>query len=116
MSNLDRLERIIKSRLPRFPKTIDYTYSIKDARNMINDLGLSLSPEALAYLTETETVLDDFLEGIYHVENKFRKRVASERAILKEEFSPQVYEEDSKATFTLTYRDKEYIFAEYELP
>ncbi|MEM8902055.1 MAG: hypothetical protein AAGC85_28370 [Bacteroidota bacterium] len=116
MSDFKRLERIIKSRLPRFPKDIDYTYSIKDARNMINDLGLSLSPEALAYLTETETILDDFLEGVYHVENRFKKRVANEQAFLKEEFSPKVYEEDGKATFTLTYRGKESSFAAYALP
>ncbi|MEL6193397.1 MAG: hypothetical protein AAFR66_15165 [Bacteroidota bacterium] len=116
MSDFKRLERIIKSRLPRFPKDIDYTYSVKDARNMINDLGLSLSPEALAYLTETETILDDFLEGVYHVENRFKKRVANEQAFLKEEFSPKVYEEDGKAIFTLTHRGKEYIFAEYDLP
>ena len=116
MSELDRFKRLAKSLIPRFPKGEERQYHLEDARMMINDLGLSLSPEVLNYLVTTDTVLDDFINSIYNVEQKLRKRIVTDFATIDTEWNPKAYMEDGTVAFTIKTRKHEVIFAEYELP
>ncbi|MDP5169126.1 MAG: hypothetical protein NWR72_02685 [Bacteroidia bacterium] len=114
MSELSRIERLAKSLIPRFPRSSNRHYKLEDARNMINEFGLDLTPGALAFLVNNDIHLDDFLMGVYHLENKIGKKVTSDFATIDEAFSPKVYEEDGTIAFTATWKGKEQVFVEYE--
>lgn len=116
MSEFKRLKRLAKSLIPRFPRDEDRQYSLDDARNMINDLGLSLSPEALGYVIHDDKILDDFVNGIHNLENKLRRKVVNEQALINPDLDPKAYEEDQTVGFTVTYKGEEIVFAEYDLP
>ena len=116
MSDFKRLQRLIKSAIPRFPRGSEYSYSLEDARMMINDLAMSMSPEALAFMTSKDTILEDFLECIYHMEDRVGKRIVTEFAVIDAKYHPQVYEEDGLLGFTIQHKNKEIVYAEYELP
>ncbi len=115
MSDLRRLERIAKSLIPRIPRGSKQQYTLDDARNMINEFGIDLSPEALAFLTQDDIHLDSFLMGVYHLENKIGKRVVTDQATIVEDLSPKVYEEEGTIAFTVLWRGKERVFAEFEM-
>ena len=68
MSELYRIKRIVKSLIPRTPRNPDRRYSYDDARLIINDLAMSLSPEMLAYLVDSDEVLEDFVLSLYELE------------------------------------------------
>ncbi|NOK86067.1 MAG: hypothetical protein GFH27_549397n15 [Chloroflexi bacterium AL-W] len=114
MSELSRLERIAKSLIPRIPRGQNRQYQLEDARNIINDLGLQLSPAALAYLVSNSSRLDGFLMDIYHVEQAIGKKVVTEFATIDEQYQPKVYEEEGKIAFSLTWKGKERVFSEYD--
>lgn len=116
MSELSRLERIAKSLIPRIPRGSKQQYKLEDARNMINDFGLGLTPEALEFLVSSDTHLDDFLMGVYHLENKIEKRVVTDFATISEKLNSKVYEADGKIIFTVEWRGKERVFVEYDYP
>ncbi|MEM9985063.1 MAG: hypothetical protein AAF804_08195 [Bacteroidota bacterium] len=115
MSEFKRLERIIRSLIPRFPRNRDRYYSITDARNILNELGLHMSPEALAFMLAEDTRMDDFINAIYDLEARLGKKAVDESGNLDEGLDPKVYEEDGELGFSVTHRGKEYVFAEYEL-
>lgn len=113
MSDLQRLERIAKSLIPRIPRGANRQYKLEDARNMINDLGMQLSPEALAFLIDNDVFLDDFLMGVYHLEGLTGQKVTTDFATIDDKFSPKAYEQDGKIVFTAMWKDKERVFAEF---
>lgn len=116
MSELDRIKRLAKSLIPRFPQKGERNYHLDDARMMINDLGMALPPEVLAYLVDSDEVLDDFLNAVYHLEDKYRRRVVTEQATLDPKLEPKVYFEEDTVAFAAKPKREELIFAEYELP
>lgn len=116
MSEFKRLSRLIKSAIPRFPRGKDRQYQLSDARMMITDLGMQMSPEALAFMTEDDNKLDDFLMNIYHLESDIRKKAITEFATIDLDLSPKVYEEDGKLGFSVLHKDEEIVFAEYDFP
>ena len=116
MSDFKRLQRILKSRIPRFPKGSDYSYTLEDARMMITDLGLELSPKAFEYLTHTDVVLDDFNTGVYLLEDRIGRRITTEFNIIDPELEPKVYEEEGVVGFSIKHKKQELVFAEYEIP
>lgn len=113
MSELRRLERIAKSLIPRIPRGAKQQYKLEDARNMINEHGMDLSPEALAFLVDEDIHLDSYLMGVYHLENKLKKRVVTDQATIVEELAPKVYEEEDQIIFTVTWGGKERVYVEY---
>ena len=115
MSEFKRVERIIRSLVPRFPRNRDRHYSLTDARNILNELGLQMSPEALAYMLAEDTRMDDFINAIYDLESRLGKKTVNESGNLDEELEPKVYEEEGDLGFSVTHRGKEYVFAEYRL-
>lgn len=116
MSEFKRLTRLIKAAIPRFPRSADRQYKLSDARNMITDLGMQMSPEALEYMTSDDNRLDDFLMNIYHLEADIRKKAITEFATIDIELLPKVYEEEGKLGFSVTHKKKEIVFAEYDFP
>lgn len=116
MSELDRFKRLAKSLIPRFPRGDQRQYSLEDARMMINDLGLNIPPEVLDHLVNTDTILDDFINSIYNLENKLRKRIITDFATIDAKWNPNVYVENGKVAFTISTKKEELIFAEYDLP
>lgn len=116
MSQLKRLERLVKSLVPRFPRDPKRQYTLDDARMMINEMGMDLQPQTLAYLVDNEEFLDEFINSVYHVENKLGKGIITESATIDPIYEPQAYEEDGNVGFTVKLRRKEVVFAEYEIP
>jgi len=116
MSEFKRLTRLIKAAIPRFPRSEDRQYQLSDAHMMITDLGMQMSPEALAFMTDDDNRLDDFLMNIYHLEADIRKKAVTEFATIHPDLSPKVYEEDGKIGFSVVHKKEEIVFAEYDFP
>ncbi|MEM6804384.1 MAG: hypothetical protein AAF696_23495 [Bacteroidota bacterium] len=116
MSEFKRLARLIKAAIPRMPLGEDRPYQLSDAHMMITDLGMQMSPEALAFMTGDDNRLDDFLMNIYHLENDIRKKAVTEFATIDPELLPKVYEEDGTIGFTVVHKNEEIVFAEYDFP
>lgn len=115
MSELKRLERIVRSLIPRIPRDPDRQYSLADARNMINELGLQMPPEVMAYLLERDAILDDFISSIYDLEARLNRKVVQPQGTLDEQLQPRVRVEEGKVAFTIEHRGQEKVFAEYDL-
>ncbi|MEZ4772255.1 MAG: hypothetical protein R3D00_03665 [Bacteroidia bacterium] len=115
MSDFKRLTRLSKSIIPRFERGRSRHYNHGDARMMINDLGMQMSPEVLQKLVSNAEVLEDFLNSIYQLEQKINKEVVTEYATIDTEYEPKVYVEERSVGFSITYKGKEVVFAEYEL-
>ncbi|GAB4416943.1 MAG: hypothetical protein OHK0039_26720 [Bacteroidia bacterium] len=109
-----RLQRMARSLVPRFPRNRDRYYSHADARNIINDLGMSIPPAVLADLVGDDEVLDDFINSLYELEQTLGKQVVTPYATLDEAWTPRVYVADGLVAFTITRKGKEMIFAEYK--
>jgi hypothetical protein len=117
MSDFKRFKRAVKSMLPRIGKKRDRYYDYGDARLMINDLGLQMSADVLAYLVSRTDVLEDFIQGVYFFEDDIRKKdVVIDPTVINSKYEPKVYVEDGKVEFTASYGGDEIIFAEYQLP
>jgi hypothetical protein len=112
-----RLKRMFKSLIPRFPRDEDRQYTLSDARNMINDLGIQMSPEALERLVSSDLILDDFINNIYFLEEDIGRKVITEFATIDMKYNPRVYEDQAENLigFSVTYRGEEIVFAEYPL-
>jgi len=115
MSEFSRLKRLTKSLIPRFPRSGERTYSPSDARMMISELGIHMPSAVYTRLVEQDAILDDFVNSIYQLERKLRRRVITDMAIIDEELNPQVYVENGTVGFSITHKDEEIVFAEYEL-
>ncbi len=115
MSDLQRLKRIVKSLIPRIPRKSELRYDYGDARLMINDLALDLSPQTLSYLVNNDMVLEDFINSIYDLEHQLRRQVTTRMNTIDPELLPKVYEESNSVTFTVKFDGDEWIFAEYTI-
>lgn len=119
MSELSRLQRIAKSWLPNFGKHRERYYSADDTRMIITDLGMYIPEKMLATLLWSDTLLDEFTNAIYLLEDKIAKDMITENFTIDAKYSPKVYVEGGKIAFTITYSSmlsqKEIIFVEYEL-
>lgn len=116
MSDFTRLQRLAKSLIPRFSRERTRHYNHDDARNIINDLGLQIPPRVLSFLISSDTLLEDFINSLYALEDHLRKPVVTEYATLDSSFMPQVYVEPHEVGFSITHKGKEIVFAEYPLP
>ncbi|MDX2250581.1 MAG: hypothetical protein SF052_27615 [Bacteroidia bacterium] len=115
MSDFKRLARLTKSIVPRFERGRSRYLNHDDARMMINDLGMQMSPEVLKKLIFNAEILEDFINSVYQLEQKINKEVVTEYATIDIEYNPKVYVEGHTVGFSITYKDKEVVFAEYDL-
>ncbi|MEZ4825776.1 MAG: hypothetical protein R3C61_05695 [Bacteroidia bacterium] len=115
MSDFKRLARLSKSIIPRFERGNSRHFNHDDARMMINDLGMQMSPDVLKKLVSNPDVLEDFLNSIYQLEQKLHRKVVTEYATIDLEYDPKVYVEDGTVGFSITWKEKEVVFAEYRL-
>jgi hypothetical protein len=115
MSEFKRLERLVKSLIPRIPRAENRQYQLSDARHMINDLGLQMPPEVMAYLLSRDAILDDFIMSIYALERELGRKVVTDFGVIDEALDPKVYVEDGEVGFSVTRKGRELIFAEYSL-
>lgn len=118
MSEYKRLERLAKSLIPRFDRRGDDrpNYQLADARHMINELGLQMSPEALKHLLSQDAILDDFLMSIIELESYLKRRVVLDDMTIDPDLTPRVYEEPTVIGFSIERKGKEIVFAEYDFP
>lgn len=115
MSEFERFTRLVKSIIPRFSDSEYQSYALADAKMMINELGLSMSPATLAYLISKDDILDDFLDGVYALEKKAGGKVITDSATIMTDYDPKVYEKEDKVVFTAKIEGEEYLFAEYDI-
>lgn len=114
MSEYKRIERLIKSLIPRFDRRpTDANYQLADVRHMINELGLHMTPGALQHVLADDKIVDDFLMSIIELERYLGKRVVLEDMTIDPELVPRVYEEDGVIGFSVEAKDQEIVFAEY---
>ena len=114
MSNLKRLYRVFKSWTGKVSR--DVYYEFDDARMILTDLGIQMSPETFAYLNSKDELLDSFLHQIYATEDHTGRFLIENHTAIDPIYEPKVYELDGKATFTIQVKGKEIIFAEFDLP
>jgi hypothetical protein len=113
MSEFKRLERLVRSLIPRFPRDPKRQYALADARHMINELGLQMPPEVLSFLVSDDAILDDFIHSIYDLEARLGRKVIDAHGAIDAALDPQVYVEGGEVGFSITHRGKEMVFAEY---
>ncbi|WNJ21116.1 hypothetical protein [Pontibacter sp. G13] len=115
LPEFNRFKRLVRSWMPNFSRPVGKHHTLEDARNMITDLGMQMSPKALDFLVSRDTILDDFLMAVYQMESEFRRPVVTPQATIAEDLEPKVYETDENIGFTIKHRGEEMVFAEYQL-
>ncbi|MCI4667878.1 MAG: hypothetical protein MRZ79_06930 [Bacteroidia bacterium] len=118
-SEYKRLKRVAKSLIPRFNKSPNRKhYQLNDAKHMLNELGMQMSPALLKYLTEDDRNLDEFIDGIYALEDELGVPVVNEFGSVRPDLSPQVYvvTEERVIGFSVVYGGEEIVFVEYTIP
>ncbi len=116
MSEISRLKRLAKSLLSPISNRRSNYYSFEDAKMAINELGMSIPPDLLAKMLDSDSILDDFLSNLYLLEDDYGKPVLNSSSEILPELQPKVYAEGQRLAFTVTYgtfRKQEVIFAEY---
>lgn len=118
MSEYNRLKRVVRSLIPDFSakrKDIDQYYEAEDARMMINELGMQIPPKVLKALVNSDVALEEFINGVYLVEDEIRRQIITDRSIIDPIYEPKVYLEDGLIGFTVSHKGEEIIFAEFRL-
>lgn len=118
-SEYERLRRIAKSLIPRFKRPTERrNYHLSDARHMLNELGMQMSPSLLNHLVEDDRKLDEFIDGIYALEDDLGISVINEFNSIRPELSPRVYvvNEERIIGFSVIYGGEEVVFVEYAFP
>jgi hypothetical protein len=119
MSELFRLKRIVSSWIGgvrhRKKRRIS-SYEHDDARMILNDLGLQMTPEALAFVADDRFRREDFLMQLYAAEEELGIDLIKDNIMLDPALSPTVYEREGKLAFTAAIRGEEYIVAEFDYP
>ena len=115
MSDYYRLKRLVKSIIPRFPDGNDRQYTPSDARLIITDLAMNISPENLEALVENDMILDDFIGSLYELEHEVRKKIVNDLGVIDPTFLPKAYQEGGVVGFAISYRGEDLIFAEYRV-
>jgi len=118
MSEYQRLKRVVRSLMPEFStrrRDVSQYYAAEDARMMINELGMQIPPKVLKALSNSEVALEDFINGVYLVEDEIGRKIVTDRSIIDSQYKPKVYLEDNLIGFTIFHRGEEIIFAEFKL-
>ena len=93
MSNIDRLKRVVKSWYAGLrKKRRSAVYEQDDPRMIINDLGLQMSPEGLAFIADSSFHREDMLMQIYAAEEELDRDLVVDNTHLDPVYSPKVYD------------------------
>lgn len=115
MSNFIRLLRVAKAWTGKLRRTV--YYDTADARMILNELGMQMSPAALEYMTSSDLIMEEFLQCIYEAEEVLGKSLISEGGMqISPVWKTRVLEADGILVFTLMDGKKEKIFAEFRMP
>lgn len=114
MSTFNRLERIVKSWVGKARRNVYYDFD--DARAILNELGLQMSPEALAHMTSSDLIMQEFLDCVYAAEDVIGRDLIQHNKEINPLYEPKVYEEDGWIIFTITRRTKELVYGEFPMP
>ena len=112
MSVRNRLKRVVKSWTGVLSRNEIY-YSYDDARMILTELGMDMSPEAFAYLTGSQEIMDEFLGQVSAVEKKLGINIILDNSRIDPELSPQVYEIDGEIIITILDKGVESILVEF---
>ena len=112
-----RLKRLVKSVIPRFRGSdAGSTLKLEDARLILTNLGLQMSPQTLDKLISNDETLDDFLMSIHELERDLQMKVLTSDYDIDPILSPKVYDLGTAVGFTVLNRQgEEMVFAEYTL-
>lgn len=117
MSELSRLKRLAQALIPNFRKQRDRYYNFEDAKMMISELGMAIPAELFTKIIDNDSILDDFLNHIYQLEDEMGKKdLITEESTINPAYQPKVYVEDNKVAFTVTWgflTKQKVVFAEY---
>ena len=116
MSNLKRLERVVKSWTGKLTRKRKYYYTTENVRLIITDLGIQISPEVFEWLTTNTVAQEEFISQVHESEEVLGIGIVRDFDKIHPELDAKVYEDGQTVMFTLTYKGKERIFAELELP
>ncbi|MEM6261286.1 MAG: hypothetical protein AAGI38_02180 [Bacteroidota bacterium] len=116
MSEYYRFKRLIRSMMPDFSRRkASNWYSSADVRMVINDLAFDIPPKVLKAMTTNDRLLDDFTNKLYLLEEELERKVVTDFAVLDPNLEPKVFVEGNRLGFTVMYRGKRLMFAEYTI-
>ena len=115
MSEIERLKRIARSwwggvRKKRRPAA----YEQDDPRMIINDLGLQLSPAALASIADNSFRREDMLVQLYNAEETLNIDLIRDNTQIDPRHNPKVYEHEGHIVITATVDGEEVVIVEFE--
>ena len=114
MSNIDRLKRVVRSWVGGLRKRRrTAVYEKDDPRMIINDLGLQMSPEGLAFIADSSFHRQDMLVQIHAAEEALDRDLVISNSYLDPAYSPKVYEEEDRIVVTMIIRDEEVVIFEF---
>lgn len=114
MANIDRLKRVVMSWVGGLRKRRrNAVYEQDDPRMIINDLGLQLSPEGLAFIADSSFHREDMLMQIYAAEEELDRDLVVDNNRLDPAYSPKVYEKDDRIVVTMVVKGEEVVIFEF---
>ena len=117
MSEFKRFSRLIKSYIPDFSRRRDIGdyYQKEEARAIINEMAMDIPPKVLSAILGSEKILEEFISGIYQVEDKIRKKIVTEHSVIDPKYDPKAIIEEGRLVFTVKLKGEETLFAEFRL-
>ena len=117
MSEFYRIKRIVNSWLgSRNKRRRSATYEKDDPRMILNDLGLQMSPEALAFVADDSFRREDMLMQIYAAEEELDVDLVLDNVRFDPIWDPKVYVGDQKFAITVVVRREEVVVVEFDYP
>lgn len=117
MSEFYRIKRVVSSWLAgRVKRRRTATYEQDDARMILNELGLQMSPEALAFVADNSFRREDMLVQIYAAEEELNVDLILDNVMIDPIWDPKVYVGDKKFAITVTVRREEVVIVEFDYP
>lgn len=115
MSDLNRLRRIAFSWKGLYKSDFE-DKQFYDGMMILTNQGYQMRAETLAWLTDSETRKEDFVQDILAAEKELNLEMVINFNEIDPDLSPKVYEEDGKVIFTISEGKEEIVYCEMELP
>jgi hypothetical protein len=116
MSNFKRLERVVRSYTGILRKRRKYYYSADNARAILTELGLKMSPKTFSYLTDSTVILEEFVSQLHETEEHLGYGIVKDMNEIHPGLEPDVIEDNGHAVFTIQHKGRSIIIAEIRLP
>lgn len=112
MGITDRLTRVVKSWTGVFKGEPRLWLNNEQARMLLTSVGLQMSAEAYAKLTNSQAHLDDFLAQLYAAEAETGTTLYNDLYEIDPALSPKVMEGEGKVVITIEWKGQRMILAE----